>query len=294
LKHGANQTIRFDVYAQSFRTLSINGQPLAKIEGTNVYYYHNNHLATPQKMTNSAKTVVWSADYKPFGETTITVSTITNNLRFPGQYYDAETGLNYNLNRDYHAIIGRYMESDPIGLSGGINPYRYVNGNPLRFTDPLGLFCTFDFVKRYYSGGGTLDLGAVGLLGAFQNSASVQGSVNSFKSKVQMAAAAKAGTLCKECDKGSKSGSFGLADTAETNVTGEPCLFSVGKSTFFRSASCNVSADCNSKTFSFSCSTSFKIRDWFRDPLDVGIEVGGTPYRINADWSSNVSGNGSF
>jgi uncharacterized protein RhaS with RHS repeats len=53
---------------------------------------HNDHLATPQKMTDSSGTVVWSADYKPFGEATITVSTITNNLRFPGQYYRCRDG----------------------------------------------------------------------------------------------------------------------------------------------------------------------------------------------------------
>jgi RHS protein len=52
---------------------------------------HNDHLATPQKMTDASGAVVWAADYKPFGEATITVSTITNNLRFPGQYYDAES-----------------------------------------------------------------------------------------------------------------------------------------------------------------------------------------------------------
>ena len=78
-----------------------------------VYFYHNDHLATPQKMTDSSGAVVWSADYKPFGEATVTVSTITNNLRFPGQYYDAETGLNYNYFRDYNPALGRYVEGDP-------------------------------------------------------------------------------------------------------------------------------------------------------------------------------------
>ena len=94
----------------------LNGQPLAKMEGANTYYYHNDHLATPQKMTDASGAVVWSADYKPFGEATITISTITNNLRFPGQYFDAETGLNYNYFRDYNPVIGRYIEADPIGL----------------------------------------------------------------------------------------------------------------------------------------------------------------------------------
>jgi RHS repeat-associated protein len=91
-------------------------------------------------MTDSSGTVVWSADYKPFGEATITVSTITNNLRFPGQYYDAETGLNYNYFRDYNPAIGRYVQADRIGLRSDINLYRYTGNNPINRIDPLGLF----------------------------------------------------------------------------------------------------------------------------------------------------------
>ncbi len=100
---------------------------------------HNDHLGTPQKMTDSSGTVVWAADYKPFGEATITVGTITNNLRFPGQYFDAETGLNYNYFRDYNPVIGRYIEKDPIGFRGGINLFAYVGGNPINRRDSRGL-----------------------------------------------------------------------------------------------------------------------------------------------------------
>jgi RHS repeat-associated protein len=117
----------------------LNSAPLAKIEGSNVYFYHNDHLGTPQKMTDASGTAVWAADYKPFGEATITVSTITNNLRFPGQYYDQETGLHYNYFRDYNPAIDRYIEGDPIGLRGGINLYLYAGANSIRFTDPRGL-----------------------------------------------------------------------------------------------------------------------------------------------------------
>jgi RHS repeat-associated protein len=118
----------------------LNGQPLAKIEGPNVYYYHNDALGTPQKMTDASGTVVWAADYKPFGEATVTISTITNNLRFTGQYFDQETGLHYNYYRDYNPVIGRYIEGDPIGIEKGKNHlYVYTSNNPVNATDPTGL-----------------------------------------------------------------------------------------------------------------------------------------------------------
>jgi len=101
-------------------------------------------------MTDSSGTVVWSADYKPFGEATITVSTITNNLRFPGQYYDAETGLNYNYFRDYNPAIGRYLESDPIGTRNGTNHlYVYVSDNPVMGVDPRGLYDPFQLNYQF-------------------------------------------------------------------------------------------------------------------------------------------------
>lgn len=119
----------------------LNGSPFAKIEGGSIYYYHNDHLGTPMKMTDSNQSVVWQGEFTPFGEAISITGIITNNLRFPGQYYDAETGLNYNYFRDYNPVVGRYVESDPIGLGGGLNIYRYSGNNPLTYIDFTGLSC---------------------------------------------------------------------------------------------------------------------------------------------------------
>ena len=95
---------------------------------------------------------MWQWDNSdPFGanipnENPAGTGTFSINLRFPGQYFDRETGTHYNVNRDYDPSIGRYVQSDPIGLDGGVNTYTYVLGNPLSMTDPLGLQVTGSWI----------------------------------------------------------------------------------------------------------------------------------------------------
>ena len=82
--------------------------------------------------------MVWKAAYKTFGEAVVdSSSSITNNFRFPGQYYDAETGLHYNYHRYYDPGTGRYLSADPIGLERGESISNiYVENNPISYTDP--------------------------------------------------------------------------------------------------------------------------------------------------------------
>jgi RHS repeat-associated protein len=106
----------------------------------NVYYYGNDALGTPEILTNSNNVITWEAIYKPFGEAGVqSYSSVTNNFRFPGQYYDQETGLHYNYNRYYDPSVGRYLTPDPIGQAGGLNLFAYVGNDPVNNFDPMGL-----------------------------------------------------------------------------------------------------------------------------------------------------------
>jgi len=85
-------------------------------------------------------TIVWDGVFDPFGNLTSVSGSVTNLLMFPGQYYDSETQLSQNWFRDYDPSLGRYGESDPIGLDGGINTYGYAKESPAEFSDQLGLW----------------------------------------------------------------------------------------------------------------------------------------------------------
>ncbi|WP_281555935.1 RHS repeat-associated core domain-containing protein [Thalassomonas sp. RHCl1] len=117
-----------------------NGDDIvALIQDGELYYVHNDHLGRPEVITDSNKEIVWLADLAPFDRKVVHTQIGEFNIGFPGQYYDSEKDSWYNMFRDYDAKTGRYLQSDPIGLSGGINTYAYVGGNPVNAVDPLGL-----------------------------------------------------------------------------------------------------------------------------------------------------------
>jgi RHS repeat-associated protein len=130
----------------------LDGEPLALREyqtNPGTYYFINDHLGTPQQLVDGSGTVVWQAAYLPFGKAQVLTATVQNNLRFPGQYYDAETGLHYNWHRFYDPETGRYISADPIGLDGGMNLYAYVQNNPVNWVDPWGLHTQWEMFRDW-------------------------------------------------------------------------------------------------------------------------------------------------
>lgn len=118
--------------------LWLNGRIIGRISSGQVYAIHDDQVGRPEAVTDSGQNVVWRAQNLPFTQN-ITVASVTFNLGFPGQYYDAETQTWNNGYRDYHGGFGRYLESDPMGLGGGINSYIYAGNSPISSTDASGL-----------------------------------------------------------------------------------------------------------------------------------------------------------
>ena len=113
-----------------------------------LYYLHADHLGRPQFATDITGAVVWDMGegVTPFGDSVNLAGAFAQRLMFPGQYADVETStdgdnvtLSHNWHRTYDPTLGRYLQSDPIGLAGGLNRYAYVGGNPTSWVDPTGL-----------------------------------------------------------------------------------------------------------------------------------------------------------
>jgi RHS repeat-associated protein len=125
------------VYLGGLRVAVLHG---GHIDADDVSYVVNDHRSTPAILLDQAGQVAWAGTYRPFGEVTLSASAVANDLRFPGQVYDAETGLYDNRLRTYDPRTGRFLQSDPIGLSGGMATYAYASQSPVLFVDPVGLW----------------------------------------------------------------------------------------------------------------------------------------------------------
>ncbi|WP_162932249.1 RHS repeat protein [Solimonas sp. K1W22B-7] len=125
-------------------TVWMGDTPVAVVKGSSTYYVHADHLNTPRQIDDASGDPVWVWDTITFGSSApdqdplSTGTPFVYNLRHPGQVYEAESGLFQNWHRDYNPGLGRYVESDPIGLEGGISTYAYTLGSPIRFSDRTG------------------------------------------------------------------------------------------------------------------------------------------------------------
>jgi RHS repeat-associated protein len=256
---------------------------------------HNDHLGTPQKMTDASANVVWAADYLPFGQASVTVGAVENNLRFRGQYYDQETGLHYNYHRYYDPTLGRYLRADPIGLSGGINLYTYVGGNPVNTIDPYGLCWSNKRAVAHYINpfSGDVTLGQTGCVG--EVSSATESVRNAWKNSVGQKAEAAAKSL-KCPGGGSKAVTFSGATGVHSGV------FWIGGIKLSQRATCSVKKDCSKCTWSYSCSISNSMNDKFVQPFDFNnsnsdpwdnVEVG-RPFYVTHTWVDSVSDSGKY
>ena len=123
--------------------------------GVDLFYVHADHLNTPRLVTDTANNIRWRWESDPFGtnlpdQNPSSLGVFEYNLRFPGQQFDGIVGLHYNYFRDYDPAVGKYVESDPIGLQGGRNTYAYAMSGPVTRVDPLGLFSLWAQVSYFW------------------------------------------------------------------------------------------------------------------------------------------------
>jgi RHS repeat-associated protein len=127
--------------AAAIETVYLGSLPIAVVTPQQHYYILADHIDTPLVVAQADGTTVWDwRNRDPFGNNLPVTSAgfPEYSHRFPGQIADLETGLIYNYFRDYDPQTGRYVQSDPIGLAGGVNSYSYVHGNPVSYNDPFG------------------------------------------------------------------------------------------------------------------------------------------------------------
>jgi len=261
-----------------------------------VYFFHTDQVGAPQAVTAIDGTITWSAEWEPFGSVAIGQSKLTSHLRFPGQYFDEETGLHYNYYRHYDPTTGRYIESDPIGLLGGLNTYCYSGGNPLTGNDPFGLcWSTARAGAHFMARGGDVSLSHTGCVKEVSDA--TKGARDGWKSQVQKEAEAAARAI--SCPNG---GTKNIYLSKSVGVDVKPYVWWIGGLALLNKAECTVSKDCKKCTWSFSCKLTNNMNDEFVDPFDWDNSNSdfwdgwnfGKPFYVRHTWNDSISGSGTI
>jgi len=198
-----------------------------------------------------------------------------------GAYQDRETSLAYNMARDYSPEIGRYIQSDPIGLTGGLNTYAYVYSKPTKKADPSGMFSDADWemIRHFYDGTGTyLDISR--WCGDYLSDPAILQRMNAAEQKIQRETASLAGSLAD----GQSVDYFDV----ERNTNYVTKIYSFGSGNIHTQAiDCKITGYGHHCCAKATCTIRFVALDRFDDPLDLcqrfGIctsirNVGGTPF----------------
>ncbi|WP_176225107.1 RHS repeat domain-containing protein [Methylomagnum ishizawai] len=269
--------------------------PVAYLSLTSVYYIHSDHLNAPRALVDATNKTVWRWDAGPFGaelpdeDPDGNGTKVAFNWRLPGQYYDAETGLHYNYARDYDPGTGRYVESDPIGLKGGINTYGYVGNNPVGLVDPSGLDGTgpwTGFGSDILVPGNLKALVEGALVGAIVESAAIAAG--------ELGATEAAGTIIFRVQGGilpnASKVRFAVDEAGKLSIQGSDMLFiNVGQ----KARALEFLAKRGDQAYLIQC----KVRQKFIDKLRasavdqrVGRQSPGAPQRVDATRAADQYG----
>lgn len=280
--------------------------PVAVLSGGSLSYIEPDHLGTPRVAIDAASNTAnwrWPLLNDPFGEGQ-PGGALRLDLRFPGQVYDAESGMNYNYFRDYDPGTGRYVESDPIGLAGGLATYGYSGGNTLTAYDRYGLcWGVLQFAAHYYTGNArTVTLGEIGCSSIVGSK--IQPERNIWISKIRTAT--KQAAYAMQCGTWKRI-------TAARSVGVSSGIYWIGGFSLLQDSNCVVGKQCGGSngmqclrdSYSFDCLLTSRMHDLTEDVLDLDNtgrtgnpdfwdhwKWGGREFYVDGYWSDSISGSG--
>ncbi|AOT07698.1 RHS repeat domain-containing protein [Pseudoalteromonas luteoviolacea] len=277
----------------------LNKQRVARIRymGSShvVDYVHNDHLGSPMVQTDISGKLTWRSNTLPFGQS-YKATVAQQGFGFPGQYHDVESGYSYNYFRDYDPSIGRYIQSDPIGIHGGLNTYNYTNGNPISLFDIYGLaWSNSEALDHFRNRGDDVTLRQIGHLSTIQGTSEYVGLAGRFSKQIY----AKAYNLAQN----SAPGTYNLNVSFKNSYDFTLDKFFIGSATISGEFLGILDVTMDGR-FSYSGVTDFQFFDEFTDPYDLidndifGLappiwNPNGEPYDITDSWSKKYKGSGS-
>ena len=189
------------------------------------------------------------------------------------------------LSQSKESQLSQYLRTGRVLPAQPFNQYKSISLSHKSWT-------TRDFIHHYATGNGrTVNLADIGLLNQFQNSRSVKNAIKAFEMRQMRIAERHANKICQNNHKKTiVSIPFFDEDKTVTDVTQDGALFSVGNSTFYQSSSCVLEVDCYYKVLKLDGILTFEIKDWFRDPLDLDVELPRAKiFKIVAQWSQPMN-----